>query len=56
VSFTLAGQDFVSISPGPVFKFNPSISLFTIFDREAEIDAAWHKLVAGGKVVMSYQA
>jgi predicted 3-demethylubiquinone-9 3-methyltransferase (glyoxalase superfamily) len=56
VSFTLAGQAFLSISAGPVFKFNPSISLFTIFDSEAEFDAIWRRLVAGGKVLMPYQA
>lgn len=56
VSFTLAGQAFLSISAGPAFKFNPSISLFTIFDSEAEIDAVWHGLVEGGKVLMPYQA
>lgn len=56
VSFTLAGQDFMSISAGPIFKFNPSISLFTVFDAEAEIDATWQKLVEGGKVLMPYQA
>jgi predicted 3-demethylubiquinone-9 3-methyltransferase (glyoxalase superfamily) len=56
VSFTLAGQNFMSISAGPRFKFNPSISFFTIFDREAEIDSVWGKLVEGGKVLMPYQA
>ena len=56
VSFTLAGQDFMSISAGPVFKFNPSISFFTMFDGEAEIDAVWQKLVEGGEVLMPYQA
>src|SRR5262249_8664155 len=55
VAFTLAGQDFLSISAGPIFKFNPSISFFTIFDSEAEIDDAWHKLVEGSKVLMPYQ-
>jgi predicted 3-demethylubiquinone-9 3-methyltransferase (glyoxalase superfamily) len=55
VSFTLAGQNFMAISAGPVFKFNPSISFFTIFDDAAEIDAAWNKLVVGGKVLMPYQ-
>lgn len=29
VSFELAGQQFQSISAGPYFKFNPSISLMT---------------------------
>jgi len=56
VSFALAGQDFMAISAGPVFKFNPSISLFTVFDDAVEIDAVWNKLVQGGKVLMPYQA
>jgi predicted 3-demethylubiquinone-9 3-methyltransferase (glyoxalase superfamily) len=56
VSFTLAGQDFMAISAGSAFKFNPSISLFTIFDDAATIDTAWNKLLEGGKVLMPYQA
>ena len=32
VSFHLAGQDFMAISAGPVFKFNPSISFILNFD------------------------
>ncbi len=55
VTFTLAGQDFMGISAGPYFKFNPSISLFVVFDTEAEIEAVWNKLVEGGEVLMEYQ-
>ncbi len=55
VSFTLSGQEFMSISAGPYFKFNPSISLFVVFDNEAEIDAVWNKLIDGGKALMPYQ-
>jgi predicted 3-demethylubiquinone-9 3-methyltransferase (glyoxalase superfamily) len=54
VSFELAGQDFMAISAGPYFKLNPSISLFVVFETEAEIDAVWKKLVDGGKVLMEY--
>ncbi len=54
VSFTLAGQNFMSISAGPYFKLNPAISLFVVFDNEAEITLAWNKLVEGGKVLMEY--
>jgi predicted 3-demethylubiquinone-9 3-methyltransferase (glyoxalase superfamily) len=54
VNFTLAGQEFMAISAGPYFKLNPSISLFTVFDNEAEIEAAWNKLAAGGKILMPY--
>jgi predicted 3-demethylubiquinone-9 3-methyltransferase (glyoxalase superfamily) len=55
VTFKLAGQDFMAISAGPYFKFNPSISLFVVFDNESEIDAVWKKLIDGGKALMPYQ-
>ncbi len=54
VSFNLAGQDFMAISAGPYFKLNPSISLFAVFDTEAEIEAVWNKLMEGGKALMPY--
>lgn len=54
VSFKLAGQDFMSISAGPYFKLNPSISLFAVFDSEAEIETVWNKLIDGGKALMPY--
>jgi predicted 3-demethylubiquinone-9 3-methyltransferase (glyoxalase superfamily) len=54
VSFTLAGQSFMAISAGPIFKINPSISLFVVFDSEAEIDKVWHTLIEGGKALMPY--
>ncbi|MDD5083528.1 MAG: VOC family protein [Candidatus Moranbacteria bacterium] len=54
VSFKLSGQDFMAISAGPVFKLNPSISLFVVFDTEADIEAAWNKLIDGGKALMAY--
>lgn len=54
VDFALAGQDFMAISAGPYFKFNPAISMFVVFDKEEEIDEVWNKLVDGGKVLMAY--
>ncbi len=58
VSFELAGQKFVSISAGPFFKFNPSISFFINFDpsrdKEARknLDTVWKKLSEGGTELM----
>lgn len=58
VSFTLWGYGFMAISAGPIFTLNPSISLMVNFDpthnpdAKAQLDAAWAKLVAGGKVLM----
>ena len=65
VSFELWGQAFMSISAGPLFKFNPSVSFMVNFDplffkesssgeKEARkaLDAAWEKLSDGGTVLM----
>lgn len=54
VTFELAGQDFMAISAGPYFKFNPSISMFVVFDNEKEINEVWNKLIDGGKEYMPY--
>ncbi|MEK7188051.1 MAG: VOC family protein [Patescibacteria group bacterium] len=77
VSFNLAGEEFMAISlpaatstaqagAGPIFKFNPAISMFVVFDNEQEIEAMWNKLIEGppavtgtarasGKALMEYQ-
>lgn len=58
VSFKLWGYSFMSISAGPLFKINPSISFMVNFDpskdteAKARIDTVWAKLVKGGKVMM----
>lgn len=54
VNFKLAGQEFMAISAGPYFKFNPAISLFVVFDSEAEIESVWNKLIDGGKALMPF--
>lgn len=54
VNFNLAGQDFMAISAGPYFKFNPAISLFVVFDSEVEIETVWNKLIEGGKALMPF--
>lgn len=52
VAFKLAGQCFMAISAGPLFKFNPSISFMVHFDTAEELNQVWNKLVTGGKVMM----
>jgi predicted 3-demethylubiquinone-9 3-methyltransferase (glyoxalase superfamily) len=58
VSFTLRDQEFMSISAGPYFTFNPSVSFMVNFDSSREsdaggnIDVVWKKLSKGGKVLM----
>jgi len=58
VSFTLCGYSFMSISAGPLFKFNPSVSFMVHFDSTQDvnakkrIDEMWADLSAGGKALM----
>ena len=52
VDFNLDGCQFCAFDAGPMFKFNPSISFFVIFETEAEIDMAWDKLIEGGEALM----
>lgn len=58
VSFELWGQKFMSISGGPFFNFNPSISFFVNFDPSRDEKACdkiveiWNKLYDGGTVLM----
>ncbi|AXK72119.1 VOC family protein [Lysobacter sp. TY2-98] len=62
VSFTLAGQPFMAISAGPLFTFNPSVSFIVNFDPSQDpqarehLDAAWSKLIDGGKALMPLDA
>jgi predicted 3-demethylubiquinone-9 3-methyltransferase (glyoxalase superfamily) len=58
VSFRVCGQDFMSISAGPYFTINPSISFMINFDpsRDANarenLDRIWGKLSEGGTALM----
>ena len=52
VTFQLAGQSFMAISAGPLFKFNPSISLHIKCKTVEEVDVLWKKLSNGGTVLM----
>lgn len=61
VSFELAGQPFMAISAGPLFKFNPSTSFILNFDSSQgrtrqDLEALWNKLLPGGSVLMPLQA
>lgn len=58
MSFTLNGFDFMAISAGPYFTFNPSISFMLNFDPSKDekarehLDALWAKLSDGGDALM----
>lgn len=52
VSWQLAGLPFQGMSAGPLFHFNPSISLMVMCETAAEVDTKWEELAPGGKALM----
>lgn len=65
ISFELWNHKFMSISAGPLFKFNPSISFIVNFDplffssspdpdkaAREKLDSVWNQLAEGGKALM----
>lgn len=49
VTFELEGQTFTALNGGPAHAgFTPAISFFVSCATQAEVDALWDKLVAGG--------
>jgi len=52
VTFRLAGQEFLALNGGPHFTFTPAVSFFVACESEAEVDALWAALGAGGAVLM----
>lgn len=47
--FTLDGVSFVALNGGPHYQITPGISLVVNCDSQAEVDAMWDKLSAGGR-------
>ncbi|MCB9452964.1 MAG: VOC family protein [Anaerolineaceae bacterium] len=53
--FELAGQQFMALDGGPMFKFTPSLSLFVNCETIQEIDSIWEQLSEGGSALMPLQ-
>jgi predicted 3-demethylubiquinone-9 3-methyltransferase (glyoxalase superfamily) len=51
IAFELAGQPFVALNGGPSFSFSQGISLSVNCETQAELDALWDGLSAGGKQI-----
>ena len=49
VSFELDGQKFVALNGGPQFTFSEAISFQVSCESQAEVDAFWSALSAGGE-------
>jgi predicted 3-demethylubiquinone-9 3-methyltransferase (glyoxalase superfamily) len=48
----LLGQEFTLISPGPLFKFNPSVSFLVTCSTKEEVDMLWKKLSEEGTALI----
>ncbi|MCK9639652.1 MAG: VOC family protein [Prolixibacteraceae bacterium] len=52
VQFELEGNKVMGLNGGPMYKINPSISLFVTCETVEEIDRIWHWLSEGGSAMM----
>ncbi len=52
VTFELNGNKIMGLNGGPMFKINPSISLFVTCTSINETNELWEKLIVDGKVLM----
>jgi len=48
MSFELAGQQFMALNGGPIFKFTEAISLVVNCETQKEVDHFWNKLLVDG--------
>ena len=52
VRFEIEGKLIMALNGGPMFKINPSISLFITCETNEEIETIWNKLIDGGIAMM----
>lgn len=53
VQFEIEGKKIMGLNGGPMFKINPSISLFVTCETNEEIEKIYHKLLDGGNAMMT---
>jgi predicted 3-demethylubiquinone-9 3-methyltransferase (glyoxalase superfamily) len=51
VKFQLAGQEFLALNGGPIFKFTEALSFIVNCKTQKEVDRMWKKLSEGGQEV-----
>ena len=49
VAFQLAGQEFLALNGGPIFKFTEAVSFIANCETQAEVDRLWENLSKGGE-------
>ncbi len=48
VTFQLAGQEFIALNGGPLYKFTEAASLYVDCEDQREVDDLWARLLDGG--------
>ena len=56
ITVELAGQEFMLLSAGPLFKFTPSVSFLVACSSVAEVETLWGKLIENGAALMALDA
>jgi len=52
----LAGQEFMLLSAGPLFKFTPAVSFLIACSSAKEVEMLWEKLIEKGAALMPLEA
>jgi predicted 3-demethylubiquinone-9 3-methyltransferase (glyoxalase superfamily) len=51
-TFRMAGQTFIGLNGGPIFKFTEAVSFSIDCESQEEIDYYWNRLIEGGEESM----
>ena len=52
ITVELAGQEFMLLSAGPLFKFTPAVSFLIACSSVSEVERLWGKLIENGAALM----
>lgn len=52
ITVELAGQEFMLLSAGPLFKFTPAVSFLIACSSVEEVEMLWNKLIENGAALM----
>ena len=56
ITVELAGQEFMLLSAGPLFKFTPAVSFLIACSSVEEVEVLWEKLIENGAALMPLDA
>ncbi|HWQ43185.1 MAG TPA: VOC family protein [Desulfosporosinus sp.] len=56
ITVELAGQEFMLLSAGPLFKFTPAVSFLIACSSVKEVEVLWEKLIENGSALMPLDA